>query len=98
MLHALLHASRLPIYRSICPVSIQNANGCRSAFGEDQPILLCSLHVLKAWMLQVRYKLVDKSRYAAAFKTLEAIVYFNPTGTLGEKRSALSKKVHDFKE
>jgi hypothetical protein len=54
--------------------------------------------VLKAWMLQVRYKLVDKSRYLAAFKTLNAILYFKPTGTFQEKRTALTQKVHEFRE
>jgi hypothetical protein len=45
------------------------------------PVFLCTFHVLKAWLEQLRHKVKDKARYTEAFQALQGIMYHVAAGS-----------------
>jgi hypothetical protein len=54
--------------------------------------------VLKAWLLQVRYKLLNKTRFHCAFSMMKAIVYVKAQGNYEQRLAAVHEGVRKFKE
>lgn len=69
---------------------------CRQAL--DVPVLLCLWHATKAWLEQIRNKLVNKQRCKEAFDTLHDIMYLKATGTLAQRCAAVDAAIEQFKE
>jgi hypothetical protein len=69
---------------------------CRSSvFGI--PVFLCLFYVLQAWLLKVRIKLRNKSRFEEAFNMLYSLLYTPATGTHDDRMKLLEARIAVFK-
>jgi hypothetical protein len=68
---------------------------CRCVF--DIPVFLCLFHVLQAWLLKVRIKLRNKSRFEEAFNMLYSLVYIHAPGTHEDSVLLLEARIVAFK-
>jgi hypothetical protein len=71
----------------------------RIVFGDNTKVFLCLFHVLKAWLENLRRKMINKSRFREAFETLKSIVYWRKPGASDEeKRSEIDRLIDEFRE
>lgn len=61
-------------------------------------MFLCTFHVTKTWLEQIRRKLVDKMRYKAAFDALREMLYFKAAGSGDERLAAVETLIAAFKQ
>lgn len=71
--------------------------GCRLVF-KDCPIFLCTFHVTKAWLEQIRQKLFDKEQMKPVYKGLRKILYMKPPGDDLHKHVAVEAAVEEFRK
>jgi hypothetical protein len=60
------------------------------------PVFLCTFHVCQAWLLKVRIKLKDKSRFEQAFGMLHSLAYLHSSGTLDEMMQVVDNAIGEF--
>lgn len=70
-------------------------DACRRVF--DIPVYLCTFHVCQAWLLKVRIKLKEKSRFEQAFGMLYNLIYLHASGTQEEMMIAVDSAINAFK-
>jgi hypothetical protein len=61
------------------------------------PVYLCTFHVCQAWLLKVRIKLKDKSRFEQAFGMLHSLAYLRTSGTPYEMLQDVDDAIKNFK-
>ena len=61
------------------------------------PIFLCLWHGTKAWLEQLRRKLVNKERIREAFQALYGIMFLRAAGSREERLAAVNAKIAAFK-
>jgi hypothetical protein len=62
------------------------------------PVFLCTFHVLKAWLEQLRHKVKDKARYTEAFQALRGIMYQVAAGSFEERMAVIDGAIALFKK
>lgn len=60
------------------------------------PTILCTFHVTKAWIEQLRKKLVDKTRFTETFDGLYSIMHLKAAGTTVERSAAIDAALAKF--
>ena len=70
---------------------------CRQVFGSDLPVFLCTWHVTRAWLKQLRAKLKSKSRFQETFNALHKLMYMKGGESQEKTQELIQEAIHSFK-
>lgn len=72
----------------------------REVFGYCCKVILCLVHILKAWLEGMARKMVNKKRCREAFNALKTIVFLRPDHDASdeERSKAVQDAIEDFKK